>query len=125
MLAPQTVRRLACDGSITPVVLADHGELLNLGRTLRLYSQAQTKAVWLRDGGCTYPGCDAPAHWCDVHHLVHWADGGATDLCNAALLCERHHQLVHARELAGRLQDGRVVWDTTPGSYLLTHPPRP
>ena len=77
--------------------------------------------LWLRDRHCTYPGCDLPGQWCDAHHLTHWADGGASDLGNAALLCQRHHTIVHTRRYAGRLvQDGagaRVQWDLIHGSY--------
>jgi hypothetical protein len=87
----------------------------------------------LRDGGCTYPGCDAPPQWADGHHLVHWADFGPSDLSNAALLCGRHHTTVHTRRLAGRVvHEGAgtgsgggarggggelVEWDLTRGSY--------
>ena len=77
--------------------------------------------MWLRDGGCTYPGCDAPPQWTDAHHLLHWADFGPSNLSNAALLCERHHTIVHTRRLAGRVIKGsfgeRVEWDLTRGSY--------
>ena len=104
-LAPETVRRLACDASVVPVVLGSRGEVLDLGRTVRLFSPAQTRRLWLRDGGCTYPGCGAPPAWTDGHHLVHWADFGSSDLSNAALLCERHHTIVHQRRLAGRVVD--------------------
>jgi hypothetical protein len=52
---------------------------------------------------------------------VHWADFGPSDLRNAALLCERHHTIVHTRRLAGQVvTDGtgeRVQWDLVPGSY--------
>jgi hypothetical protein len=52
---------------------------------------------------------------------VHWADGGPSDLHNAALLCGRHHTTVHTRRLAGRVVKGalgeRVEWDLTRGSY--------
>ena len=77
--------------------------------------------MWLRDGGCTYPGCSAPPQWTDGHHLIHWADFGVSDLQNGALLCGRHHTTVHNRRLAGRVVQGalgeRVEWDLTPGSY--------
>jgi hypothetical protein len=121
LLAPETVRRLACDATLIPLVLGADREILDWGRAKRLFTPAQTKRLWLRDGGCTYPGCDAPAQFCDAHHLVHWADGGSTDLANAGLLCDRHHQVVHRRRLAGALgpdpEDDQVVWDLTPGSY--------
>ena len=60
-------------------------DILDWGKAKRLFTPAQTARLWLRDGGCTYPGCDAPAHRCDAHHLIHWADGGPRDLGNAAM----------------------------------------
>ena len=120
-LAPETVRRLCCDASVIPVVLGTTGEVLDWGREKRFFTPAQTRRLWLRDGGCSYPGCEAPPQWTDAHHLVHWADLGPSDLANAALLCERHHTIVHTRRLAGRLVKGslgeRVEWDLTRGSY--------
>ena len=122
-LAPETARRLACDAQVVPVVLDGVAEVADLGRARRLFTGGQTRRMWLRDRHCTYPGCDLPAQWTDAHHLVHWADGGATDLSNAALLCERHHTVVHQRRLAGEVvADGegrRVEWDLTVGSYDL------
>jgi len=121
LLAPETVRRLACDASLIPVVLGGEGEILDYGRSVRLFTPAQTKRLWLRDRGCTFPRCTMPPQWADAHHLIHWADGGATDVDQAALLCDRHHHVVHAQRYAGRLvHDGgssRVDWDLTPGSY--------
>ena len=70
---------------------------------MRFFTPAQTKRLWLRDGGCTYPGCGMPPHWTDAHHLVHWADFGPSDLDNAALLCERHHTVVHSGRFAGEV----------------------
>jgi hypothetical protein len=120
-LAPDTVRRLACDGSVIPVVLGSHGEVLDQGREERYFTDAQTKRLWLRDAGCTYPGCHAPPQWTDGHHLVHWADLGPSDLDNAALLCDRHHTVVHTRRYAGRVVRGAsgdgVEWDLTRGAY--------
>jgi hypothetical protein len=121
LLAPETVRRLACDASIIPTVLGSDGDVLDLGRQVRLFTAAQTRRLWLRDRHCSYPGCDMPGQWCDAHHLVHWADGGASDLGNAALLCERHHTVVHSRRYAGVVVDDGagawVEWDLTVGSY--------
>jgi hypothetical protein len=103
------------------MVLGSSGEILDQGTAVRFFTTAQTRRLWLRDGGCTYPGCSMPPHWADAHHLVHWADGGPSDLTNAALLCEHHHTTVHTRHLAGAVvqdSDGeRVEWDLTRGSY--------
>ncbi|MFW5470517.1 DUF222 domain-containing protein, partial [Knoellia sp. CPCC 206435] len=122
LATPETVRRWACDATILPVVLGSHGEVVDLGRAERYFSPAQIKRLWLRDRHCTYPGCDAPASWCDAHHLIHWADGGPSDLSNAALLCQRHHTTVHSQRFHGWVaadNDGRshVVWDRTRGAY--------
>ncbi|PRY49116.1 HNH endonuclease, partial [Knoellia remsis] len=85
--------------------------------------------LWRRDRHCTFPGCDAPAMWSRAHHVVHWADGGPSDLSNAALLCQRHHTLVHERRLIAVVHppdvDGRcVTWDLSPGSYDRCLPER-
>ncbi|MEX1907130.1 HNH endonuclease [Janibacter sp. Y6] len=133
LLAPDTIRRLACDAEVIPVVLGSRSQVLDQGTAVRLVTPAMTRQLWLRDGGCTYPGCTTPARWTDAHHLIHWADGGPTDLSNAALLCARHHTIVHARRLHGHLDTEpsdngppHVVWDLTPGSYdhALTILPR-
>jgi hypothetical protein len=50
--------------------------------------------------------------------VQHWIDGGATDLNNAALLCGRHHTIVHRDRLAATVGPAGVVWDRRPGSYV-------
>jgi hypothetical protein len=117
LLAPSVVRRLACDAAVIPAVLGSDGEVVDLGRAVRLFTPGQLRRLWLRDAGCTFPGCSMPPHWCDAHHLVHWADGGGTVLENAALLCGRHHTVVHQRRLSGRTTSDGVVWDLGYGSY--------
>ncbi len=123
ILSPEVLRRICCEADLIPYVLGTAGEELDLGRVVRPFTRAQRRRLWRRDRGCTYPGCGAPAAWAKAHHVVHWADGGATDLDNAALLCQRHHSFVHNRRLVAQVlakpdDRGRcVVWDLTPGSY--------
>ena len=126
LIAPETVRRLACDANVIPTVLGNRGEVLDQGRSTRLATPGQLAALWLRDAGCSFPGCTTPAHWCDAHHLVHWVDGGASDLTNLALLCGRHHSVVHRDQLAGHVTHAgadtgavaaAVTWNLIPGSY--------
>ncbi|GAA2160621.1 HNH endonuclease signature motif containing protein [Pedococcus bigeumensis] len=120
-LSIETVRRLACDAQVVPAVLGTHGEILEQGRAERLFNRAQIRHLWLRDRHCTFPGCIKPATWCDAHHLLHWADGGPTDTSHGALLCQRHHTVVHANRYAGEVVEGLngpfVKWDLAPGSY--------
>ncbi len=122
LLGPETIRKLACDATIIPTVLGCNSEILDQGRAERLFTPAQLKALWLRDRHCTFPDCHIPAQWCDAHHLKHWIDDGATDLANGALLCGRHHTIVHRDQLAGTLIDGQVLWDRRPGSYQRQSP---
>lgn len=109
-LSPAQVRRQACDAQIIPAVLGADSAPLDLGRAVRTASAAQHAHLRLRDRGCTFPGCDRPPSWCEAHHLIHWVDGGATSIDNLALLCGRHHTIVHQRHYTGRLHDGQMTW---------------
>jgi hypothetical protein len=122
-LPPAAVRQLACDADIIPTILGTHSEVLDLGRRRRLATPAQHRALWVRDHGCTYPGCTRPPTWCDAHHLTHWADGGPTDLDNLILLCARHHTLVHDRNLTATITGTGVTWHGIP-DHGRGNPPR-
>ena len=129
MLSPAIVRQLACDADVLPIVFGSEGEVLDVGRAVRLFTRGQRRALWHRDRTCTYPGCDTPAGWARAHHLIHWVDGGRSDLNNAALLCQHHHTHVHDKRLIGTVHppdgDGRSLsWDLTPGSYDRDLPAR-
>ena len=123
VLSPEVLRRIACEADLIPHVLGTAGEDLDLGRVVRLFTRAQRRRLMRRDRCCTYPGCTAPASWSRAHHVVHWIDGGLSDMDNAALLCQRHHTVVHQRRLIAEVRRkpdelGRyVVWDLSPGSY--------
>jgi hypothetical protein len=116
LIAPDSVRRLACDANVIPAVLGGRSEVLDQGRATRLATPGQLAALWLRDAGCTFPGCTTPAHWCDAHHLTHWADGGTSTLTNLALLCGRHHSIVHRDHLIGRVTTSTVTDGAGTGS---------
>lgn len=109
-LSAGAIRRLACDAQIIPVVLGGPSEPLDVGVTQRLFTPAQRKAVLLRDRGCSFPGCTMPASWTDIHHVIHWIFGGATDLSNAAALCRRHHVVVHRYGYTATVTATEVIW---------------
>ena len=88
-------RRLACTAKILPVVLGGDSLPLDLGRTRRLYTPAQRKALLIRDRTCRGEGCDVPGTWCEAHHLDPWHTGGRTDLADGVLLCSHHHHRAH------------------------------
>ncbi len=88
-------RRIACDARVIPVVLGARGEPLDIGRASYTVPTAIRRAVLVRDGGCAFPGCAVPARWCEIHHVIHWADHGPTSVENCVALCGRHHRLIH------------------------------
>ncbi|HEV7907673.1 MAG TPA: DUF222 domain-containing protein, partial [Pseudonocardiaceae bacterium] len=94
-----TVRRMAADAHLIPVVLGTDSEVLDLGRKHRLFSRAQKLALAERDGGCAWTGCPHPPSYTEAHHIRWWdSDHGATDLNNGILLCSSHHHRVHHDE---------------------------
>lgn len=70
------------------------GAVLNFGRTRRLVSPAQRRALAICDGCCQYPSCTR-GQALEAHHVRHWAAGGRTDLDNLILLCRFHHLAIH------------------------------
>jgi hypothetical protein len=103
-------RRLACTAGILPVVLGGASEILDLGRTRRLFSPAQRKAMAIRDRHCQAHGCDIPAAWCEAHHAHNpWANHGRTDLADGLLLCSFHHHQAHnPHHATSRLPTGDI-----------------
>jgi hypothetical protein len=86
------VRRLAASAEVIPVVLGGESQPLDVGRAMRLATEPQRVALAIRDGGCLWPRCEAPPGWCEVAHIVPWAEGGGTDLDNLMLMCPFHHR---------------------------------
>jgi hypothetical protein len=120
-ISVEAARRWACDAAILPVVLGSAGEVLDLGRTERTASPAQRRALAIRDKGCAFPGCDRPPGWTDAHHIIHWVDGGPTDLDNLVLLCGAHHDTIHHHGWTMHLGPDRLpVFEPPP-----TPPPDP
>ena len=94
-ISAKAVERLGCDCSITRILLGSDSAVIDVGRSKRTVSGPARRALNARDGHCRWPGCDRPAKWSAAHHVVHWSQGGSTDLSNLILLCHRHHWMVH------------------------------
>jgi hypothetical protein len=103
---PEIARRIACDAVRTVVTVAatpdDSSWILgapavplSVGRATRTIPSSIRTALVVRDEGCRFPGCDRPPAWTDGHHIIHWADGGPTELDNLVSLCRSHHRQVH------------------------------
>ncbi len=96
-LPVSTVRQLACEAEIIPIVLNGQGRAMDVGRAARLATPAQRHALRAMHATCMYPTCSVPFDDCRIHHIIPWEHGGMSDLDNLGPLCEsaKHHHLVH------------------------------
>ncbi|MEU4290187.1 DUF222 domain-containing protein [Kribbella sp. NPDC026596] len=114
-LSAATIRRLACDAQILPIVLGSDSQPLDVGTTVRLATGPIRKALIARDKGCVC--CGAPPIYCDAHHVISWIDGGETTITNLVLLCKRCHRDLHAGHwnidiTNGTVHVARPAWAT-------------
>jgi 5-methylcytosine-specific restriction protein A len=103
-LSPQSLRLLACDCAVVPVVMNGAGQPLDVGRARRTVPDGLRRAVAARDRGCAR--CGKPPSWCEVHHIIPWEAGGETALDNCVMLCRACHRLIHHSGWIFRLCDG-------------------
>ena len=98
-MSPSAVRHMLCDSEIIPAVLNGRSQVLDVGRSQRLFNKAIRQAITVRDRGCAFPGCDRPPAFCDAHHVKWWErDCGETNFDNGVLLCGYHHSEIHKNE---------------------------
>lgn len=134
-----TAERLMCDGSVgfitgyrRPDGTSHVSDVISPTRTA---TAAQRDALRIRDGGCVFPGCDAPTDWCDAHHIIPFPICQESALANLVLLCGRHHHAVHEgryrlqRGLDGQIRawrpDGTPLTTTPRGTQALDPDPDP
>jgi hypothetical protein len=106
------------------VVLYAPGQL-DLGRTTRLASKAQRRALRALYPTCAIPGCGVRFRYTQPHHVIWWEHGGPTDLQNMLPLCDKHHHCVHDKGWRLRLGPNRELDVILPdGQVMSTGPPR-
>jgi hypothetical protein len=120
-VSAETLRRIACDSALVPMLHGTTGEILNLGRRTRSISAALLRALKTRDGACRFPGCDRRL-FVEAHHIRHWVHGGETTLENLALLCSTHHRLIHEGGFGVDNRDGELDF-TDPNGRLIPSVP--
>ncbi|TFD29011.1 DUF222 domain-containing protein [Cryobacterium cryoconiti] len=95
-ISQETIDRLLCDTGTRGIQVDDTGQIINVGRDQRLFTEAQRAAMGVRDGGCRWVDCDRSPAWTEAHHINEWLkDNGYTDLADGVLLCHPHHLLLH------------------------------
>ena len=118
-LAPETMRRLACDAELIPMVLGGRSEVLDIGVADHEFTTAQRRAAYHRDGGrCVFPHC---RNTCvELHHIKFRRHRGPTSLDNSAWLCAFHHWLVHEGNWTlHRQPDGSYLWTSPHGQQHI------
>ncbi len=120
----EVVRRLACDAQVDLAAEDRDGSILDQGRARREPTPVQRIEIDRRDKGCRFPGCSY-TEFTNVHHMVHWADGGLTDLGNLITLCGRHHRAVHEVGWALSGSADAAVTFTSPHGRTATSSPSP
>ncbi|MCW2522115.1 MAG: endonuclease [Frankiales bacterium] len=131
---PQALR-LAADAELIPLVLADGpngqpGEVLHEGRGQRLGTRPQRRALFVRDRGCSFPGCPRCAADSEVHHAPDWANGGRTDIDAMTITCGYHNREAPRMGWETVMIDGIPHWkppawldpERTPRRNYVHHP---
>lgn len=120
-----TVRSLATQHGVVPIVIDGAGMPLDVGRSRRLATTAQRSALAAVHATCMVPDCDATFDRCDIHHLQSWESGGSTDLANLGPLCSACHHHVHDRAWQIELDaDRKVTVTRSDGTVVMGRPDR-
>ncbi len=94
-ISRESINRFVCDTGFIGIKFDRNHQVIDLGRTQRLFTEPQRLAISVRDGGCMFAGCTKAPSACEVHHIAEWRNGGQTDARDGVLLCRHHHMLLH------------------------------
>ena len=98
-LAHDRASELMCNAEVVDLLVRfgfDHTRtILGVTHTRRYPTDHERRALHQRDGGCVFPGCDAPIHWCHAQHITPYEIGKVTRLDDLVLVCGRHHRAIH------------------------------
>jgi hypothetical protein len=115
--------RIGCDCTLHRLVTGETRGTIDYGRVGRTIPAPLWNALVVRDRHCRFPGCDRPPAWTEAHHVRHWAHGGATRLDNLALVCSRHHHLLHKPGWEAKLLPDATFEVTAPDGRVFTTRP--
>lgn len=117
-VSAERARQLALTAGISAMILGPHGLPLYLGRTARLVSPAQRRALEVLYPACAVDDCDVPATYCEMDHVTPWTLGGATNIDQLAPLCGFHnrYKAQHPTRIA-------THWHNNRWHYTIRHRP--
>jgi hypothetical protein len=118
----ETIRRWACMGTLTPVIVGADGHRLLMGREIRTANREQRRALRVLYRTCAL--CDTPFEHCQAHHVSWYTlHHGMTDIDNLIPMCTRHHHYAHEGGWQLHLAPDRTLTITKPGGHITTHAP--
>lgn len=109
VIAPSTILERCLGEQVRRVVIGAAGNVLDVGRSRRLFTGVLREAVQIRDRHCIAPGCRVPADACEVDHHVPWDFGGSTKESNGDLSCRHHHPGSNDRRPEGFTETARAA----------------
>jgi hypothetical protein len=92
LLPVSDVHRLARTSALIRIVMDADGQVIDMGRKVRLATPAQRRAVFARYTTCWVDGCPLPAHLCQLDHVDNWSEGGETNLDKLGPACQFHNR---------------------------------
>ncbi|WP_169986945.1 HNH endonuclease signature motif containing protein [Microbispora sp. H10836] len=92
VLPVSSVHRLARTSTLVRLVMDADGQVLDMGRKVRLATPAQRRAIFTRYATCWIDGCPLPATRCQIDHADNWSTGGLTDLKLLGPACQFHNR---------------------------------
>jgi Domain of unknown function (DUF222) len=96
------------------LAIFDKGKALALYHTKRLASPAQRIVLYAKDRGCTFPNCEVPGYFCEVHHCDPYATNPVTDVNTLTFGCGPNHKLAEQGWTARKNAHGQTEWIPPP-----------
>ncbi len=91
-LCPSDAFDYALAGKVRTFVFDTTTNDFTASRAKRLFTGNQRLGIILRNRHCAGPGCDTPAHRCQIDHTIRHTDNGPTTPNNAEALCRPCHR---------------------------------
>ncbi|WP_203947288.1 HNH endonuclease signature motif containing protein, partial [Planotetraspora thailandica] len=111
LLSPTDIARLARTSTLMRLVMDADGQVLDMGRAVRLATNPQRKAVFARYSTCWIDGCPLPATMCQIDHADNWVAGGLTNLKLLGPACQHHNRDRYRHpERYVRRREGKDRW---------------
>ena len=111
LIRTEQVRTMTDQAEVFYAFMDRNGVPLNLGRTRRIASRGQSAALYARDAGCSFPGCDRPRNGANGTTSFPGSRAGETNLNNLTLVCRYHHHNFATRGWTCRINpDGIPEW---------------